>query len=54
MALAQDEKLGVRYYSLSSQIMEEREEYYRILEKSSKTNSMEIYGKLGLQRSSDE
>ena len=38
MALAQDEKLGVRYYSLSSQIMEEREEYYRILEKSSKAN----------------
>ncbi|MBI2167571.1 MAG: Fic family protein [Candidatus Omnitrophica bacterium] len=38
-ALAQDEKLGTRYYSLSSQIMEEREEYYRVLEKSSKTNS---------------
>ena len=42
MALAQDEKLGVRYYSLSSQIMEEREEYYRILEKSSKTSSVDI------------
>lgn len=42
MALAQDEKLGVRYYSLSSQIMEEREAYYEILEKSSKTNSVDI------------
>lgn len=43
MALAQDEKLGVRYYSLSSQIMEEREEYYRILEKSSsKTNHIDV------------
>lgn len=36
MALAQDEKLGTRYYSLSSQIMEEREAYYRVLEKCSK------------------
>lgn len=44
MALAQDEKLGVRYYSLSSQIMEEREEYYRILEKSSKTNQADLTG----------
>lgn len=42
MALAQDEKLGTRYYSLSSQIMEEREEYYRILEKSSKNNTLDI------------
>ncbi len=42
MALAQDEKLGTRYYSLSSQIMEEREEYYRVLEKSSKTNNVDI------------
>jgi len=36
MALAQDEKLGTRYYSLSSQIMEEREAYYRVLEECSK------------------
>jgi Fic family protein len=42
MALAQDEKLGVRYYSLSSQIMEEREEYYAILEKSSKAAGVDI------------
>lgn len=42
MALAQDEKLGTRYYSLSSQIMEERDEYYRVLEKSSKTASVDI------------
>lgn len=40
MALAQDEKLGVRYYSLSSQIMEERDEYYRALEKSSTGNDI--------------
>jgi len=32
MALAQDEKLKVRYYSVSSQIMRTRNEYYRILE----------------------
>ena len=32
MALAQDEKLAVRYYSLSAQIMDERQEYYDILE----------------------
>ena len=36
MALAQDEKLVVRYYSFSSQIMEEREEYYEVLEKCQK------------------
>jgi len=36
MALAQDERLENRYYSLSSQIMEERDEYYRVLEKCSK------------------
>ena len=42
MALAQDEKLGTRYYSLSSQIMEEREEYYQILEKSSKTRNVDV------------
>lgn len=33
MALAQDEKLPTRYYSLSSQIMAERDAYYRVLEK---------------------
>ena len=32
MALAQDENLSTRYYSLSAQIMAEREDYYRILE----------------------
>jgi Fic family protein len=32
MALAQDEKLSTRYYSLSSQIMEERKDYYDVLE----------------------
>ena len=36
MALAQDEKLAVRYYSFSSQIMEEREGYYEVLEKCQK------------------
>lgn len=36
MALAQDENLGTRFYSLSSQIMEEREKYYRVLEECSK------------------
>ncbi len=36
MALAQDEKLPVRFYSLSSQIMEERSAYYDILERSQK------------------
>jgi len=32
MALAQDEKIRVRYYSLSSEIMHRRNEYYKILE----------------------
>ena len=32
MALAQDEKLKVRFYSVSSEIMKMRNEYYRILE----------------------
>lgn len=36
MVLAQDENLTCRYYSLSSQIMEERNQYYKILEKSQK------------------
>lgn len=36
MALAQDERMSVRFYSLSSQIMEERNEYYTILERSQK------------------
>jgi Fic family protein len=39
MALAQDEKLGIRFYSLSSQIMEERKSYYDVLEKVSKGDS---------------
>lgn len=39
MALAQDEKLKVRFYSLSSQIMEERNAYYDILEKRQKGTS---------------
>ncbi|ADH86216.1 Fic family protein [Desulfurivibrio alkaliphilus] len=33
MALAQDEKSSVRYYSLSVQILEERAQYYQVLEK---------------------
>jgi Fic family protein len=32
MALAQDEKLKVRFYSVSSEIMRSRNEYYKILE----------------------
>lgn len=32
MALAQDEKLNVRFYSVSSQMMVERDAYYKILE----------------------
>lgn len=36
MALAQDENLIYRYYSLSSQIMAERESYYAILERTQK------------------
>ncbi len=38
MALAQDERLQVRLYSFSSQIMEERNAYYDVLEKCSKIN----------------
>jgi Fic family protein len=33
MALAQDEKLKIRFYSVSSEIMRTRDEYYKILEK---------------------
>jgi len=36
MALAQDENLSTRYYSLSSQIMLERDAYYEILEHTNK------------------
>ena len=32
MALAQDENLSTRFYSLSAQIMSERDDYYRLLE----------------------
>ena len=42
MALAQDEKIETRYYSLSSQIMKERSEYYDILERCSKTDSTDL------------
>jgi Fic family protein len=38
MALAQDEGLERRYYSLSAQIMNERDEYYMVLEKTQKGN----------------
>lgn len=38
MALAQDEKLATRFYSLSAQIMKERKEYYSILEQCQKGN----------------
>jgi len=33
MALAQDENISTRFYSLSSQIMKEKKEYYEILER---------------------
>jgi Fic family protein len=36
MALAQDEELNRRYYSLSAQIMKERDAYYKMLEKTQK------------------
>jgi len=36
MALAQDEKNPIRYYSLSAQIMEERQSYYQVLEECQK------------------
>jgi Fic family protein len=36
MALAQDEGLGRRYYSLSAQIMKDRGAYYKVLEKTQK------------------
>jgi len=36
MALAQDEKLSSRFYSLSIRIMAERDEYYRVLERCQK------------------
>jgi Fic family protein len=36
MALAQDEHSAMRFYSLSSRIMAERDEYYNILERSQK------------------
>lgn len=36
MALAQDDKQPIRYYSLSRQIMEERKDYYNILERTQK------------------
>lgn len=38
MALAQDEKIATRFYTLSAQIMAEREDYYTILEHSQKGN----------------
>ena len=36
MALAQDEKTGMRFYSLSAQIMHERDAYYENLERTQK------------------
>lgn len=38
MALAQDEESGARFYSMSSQIMSERKDYYDVLEKTQKGN----------------
>jgi len=38
MALAQDERIGMRFYSLSAQIMKERSAYYDILERTQKGN----------------
>jgi len=36
MALSQDDRQSIRYYSLSSQIMAERDVYYRVIENSQK------------------
>jgi Fic family protein len=36
--LAQDESLATRFYSLSSQIMSDRESYYSVLERTNKGN----------------
>jgi len=38
LALAQDEGTGQRFYSLSAQIMKERQEYYRVLERTQKSD----------------
>jgi Fic family protein len=38
MALAQDENLSTRFYSMASQIMAERNEYYEVLEHTNKGN----------------
>jgi len=38
MALAQDENLSPRFYSMASQIMAERDEYYEVLEHANKGN----------------
>ena len=38
MALSQDENLPTRFYSLSTRIMAERDEYYRVLERCQKEN----------------
>ncbi len=38
LALAQDEGTGQRFYSLSAQIMRERQDYYRILERAQKSD----------------
>ncbi|MDR1044219.1 MAG: Fic family protein [Candidatus Adiutrix sp.] len=38
LALAQDEGAGRRFYSLSAQIMKERREYYRVLERTQKND----------------
>lgn len=38
MALAQDEQVSTRFYSLSSQIMKEKKEYYDILERCQRGN----------------
>lgn len=43
LAMAQDDRQQARYYSLSSQIMAERESYYEILEKTQK-GSCEVTG----------
>ena len=38
MALAQDEGLDLRLYSMSAQIVEERDDYYKVLERNQKGN----------------
>ena len=42
MALARSEKIAQRFYSMSSQIRKERNDYYKFLEKTQKQNHLDI------------